>query len=289
VNFAAVGDKRTMYAVPWRNTSLIGTTDTDYTGDLEAVHALSDEVAWILESVNQAFADTHLTEADVVSTFAGLRPLVHSEVGAAYRATREHHISISNSGLISIAGGKLTTHRAMAKDVMDMVSAQLGRGSACRTDRVPLDSGIGSQQDVAMLMESARAVAAELEEDVIHYLVSAYGSQCLAVLHLAVQDKSLSRRMVAGLPYLYAEIPYAVDHEMACTLNDVLIRRMRLMHEAPGQGLPLAHTVAALMSQSLGWSADGIARQVSAYNQQVALTRRFDSTWKLSEAHYEHA
>ncbi|MGQ0604529.1 MAG: glycerol-3-phosphate dehydrogenase/oxidase [Anaerolineales bacterium] len=288
VIFAAAGDQRMLYAVPWRTTSLIGTTDADYAGDLESVYALRDEVTWLLESVNRAFADTHLTDTDVVSTFAGLRPLVHGAGGAAYGATREHHISISDSGLISIAGGKLTTHRAMAKDVMDVVSAQLGRGSTCRTDRVPLDSSIGNQPEVTVLIENARA-AAELEDDVLRYLVSAYGSQCMTVLNRAAQDKSLGRRMVDGLPYLYAEIPYAVEHEMACTLNDVLIRRTRLLHEAPGQGLPLAHGIAVRMAPLLGWSADDMARQVNAYRQQVALTRRFDSTGNLPEAQHEQA
>lgn len=288
VNFAAAGGGRMMYAIPWRNTSLIGTTDTDYTGDLEAVSALHDEVAWILESVNQAFDDMHLTEAEVVSTFAGLRPLVHNETGSAYRATREHHISISASGLISIAGGKLTTHRAMAKDVMDLVSAQLRRGAPCRTDRIPLDSGIGNQQAVIELIESTHAVAADWDENIVHHLVSTYGSQCQEVLRLAAQDKNLGKQLVPGLPYLYAEILYAVNHEMACKLNDVLIRRTRLIHEAPGQGLSLAQRVATLMGGLLGWSDDDIAQEVSAYRQQVALTRRFDPTWK-PEAYNEHA
>lgn len=289
VIFSAPGDKRKLYALPWRNTSLIGTTDTDYSGDLEAVHALSDEVAWLLHSVNQAFVDTHLTEADVVSTFAGLRPLIYSQAANAYRATREHHITVSSSGLISITGGKLTTHRAMAKDVMDLVCAQLQRGAPCRTDRVPLDSGAGTPHEVAVLTESARAVASGLDEDIISYLVSAYGSRCTTVLDMAAQDERLGRRMVAGLPYLYAEVRYAVDHELACTLNDVLIRRTRLIHEAPQQGLPLAQNVAALMGEALGWHAEDIVRQVEAYARQVALTRRFDPTWKIPEAHHEPA
>jgi glycerol-3-phosphate dehydrogenase len=287
VNFAAVGDKRRLYALPWRTTSLIGTTDNDFSGDLESVHALSEEVAWLLESVNQAFADQHLTKADVVSTFAGLRPLVRGEGGAAYGASREHHMSVSASGLISIIGGKLTTHRLMAKEVMDSVAAQLGRGGPCRTDRVPLDSGLGQAHDVPALIERARSAAAELDEDVLRYLVSTYGSQCLAVLGLAAEDKGLSHRLVPGLPYLYAEIPYAAQHEMACTLNDLLMRRLRLIHEAPEQGWPLALGIARVMGVALGWSADDIAQQVEAYGQQVALTRRFDPHWKLPEAQHE--
>lgn len=291
VNFASAGGsrQRMLYAVPWRNTSLIGTTDTDYADDLESVYALGDEVAWLLESVNRAFGEVNLSETDVVSTFAGLRPLVHGEGTTAYRATRDHQISISNSGLISIVGGKLTTHRVMARDVMNVVSAHLQRGAPCRTARVPLDSGVETIEDVTTLVESARAMTTGLEEEVIRYLVSTYGSQCLAVLQLVAQDKGLGRRIVMGLPYLYAEIHYAVRHEMAQTLNDVLIRRMRLIHEAPGQGLPVARAVAMLMGQTLGWGEADFTRHINAYGQQVALTRRFDSTWKLLEARHESA
>src|SRR6185436_1923257 len=138
--FPAVGPKRTMYAVPWGQTCLVGTTDDDYAGDLDAVHALSEEVDWILTSANRTFAGAKLTKADVISTYAGLRPLVGGRTEAAYRAPREHHVSISKTGLISIAGGKLTTHRAMAKDVVDRVADRLERRVPCRTGREPLDA-----------------------------------------------------------------------------------------------------------------------------------------------------
>jgi glycerol-3-phosphate dehydrogenase len=283
VNFAAIGEKRMLYAIPWRTTSLIGTTDTDYTGELETVHALRDEVAWLLESVNHAFVDTALTAADVVSTFAGLRPLVQSQEGVAYRASREHHITHASSGLISIAGGKLTTHRAMAKDVVDLVASRLRRGLPCRTNRVPLDAGISNEHDLNMLIKEAHASAPNLDQDVLHHLVFAYGSQSPVILEMAAQDSQLRRRIVPGLPYLYAEILYAIHHEMACTLSDVLIRRTRLIHETPDQALPLATSIAALIGQSLGWNANEHARQVRAYADQVALTRRFDPSWKLPE------
>ena len=279
VDFASAGDghKRTMYAVPWRHTTILGTTDTDYEGDLDNVCAQKEEVDWILESVNRSFADASLSHADILSTYAGLRPLVRSDTQAAYRMSREHHISVSHSGLISIAGGKLTTHRAMAKDVVDLVATQLQRPSLCRTDQLPLDAGVASPKDVTALVDSARSAATGLDDDVIQHLISAYGSQCLSILQLAERDKILKQRVVNDLPYLWAEVPFAVEHEMACTLNDVMIRRMHFIHEDQQQGLAHATQIAAVMGQSLHWDIEEITQQVKAYERQVALTRKFDS------------
>jgi glycerol-3-phosphate dehydrogenase len=283
IDFPAAGGPRarTMYAVPWRHTAIIGTTDTDYTGDLDEVYAQKDEVDWILESVNRVFIGDPLTGADVISTYAGLRPLVQSKAAPAYQRSREHQVSISRSGLISIAGGKLTTHRAMAKDVVDVVSRQLQRPAHCRTDQMPLDLQIAAPGDVAALVDSTRSAAKDIEADIIQHLVSAYGSQCWQVLQLANLDQSLKRRIVDGLPYLYAEVLHAINHDMACTLNDVLIRRTHILHEDRQQGLAHAAHVAELMGRYLAWGPEEISRQVEAYRQQVALTRKFDEAWRL--------
>lgn len=279
MNFRAVRSKRMLYTVPWRHTTFIGTTDTDYHDDLDAVYAEQDEVAWLLDSVNNAFIDVNLTQADVISTYAGLRPLVEAQSSTGYRATREHHISVSPSGLISIAGGKFTTHRAMARDVVDLVAAQLKTGQPCRTAQLPLDSELATLRAVKSLIEKVRAASADLDEDVAQHLVATYGSRSLSLLATIGQAKTLGRRIVDGLPYLSAEILYAVNDERACTLNDVMIRRTRLMHELPQQGLDVAEAIAAEMKPLLGWTDAQVAQQLTAYRNQVALTRRFDPNW----------
>jgi glycerol-3-phosphate dehydrogenase len=283
VIFLAADGHRRLYAIPWRRTSLIGTTDTDYTGDLDAAHAGAEEVAALLESVNQAFAGVRLSAADVVSTFAGLRPLAHGGPGSAYRATRDHHLSVSASGLISICGGKLTTSRVMAQDVMDAAARELGRGAPAPTGRLPLDERLGSQADVANMVETAARAAAGMDDDVVRCLVATYGSRCLEVLRLAADEPALRERLVPGLPFIWAEVPYAVEQDGALALSDVMERRMRLIHEAPGQGLPLAQAVAARMAPLLGWDEAETARQLRAYSGRVALTRRFDPVWSLPE------
>ena len=282
VDFPAVGPKRTMYAVPWRQTCLIGTTDDDYAGDLDAVHALSEEVDWILTSANRTFAGANLIGADVISTFAGLRPLVGSGTEAAYRAPREHHVSISKTGLISIAGGKLTTHRAMAKDVVDRVADQLERRVPCRTSREPLDAQAATPEALAALTSGLEAMAGAADHDGVQHLVATYGSDSWQVLRLMGEQPALKRRIVDSLPYTFAEVAHAVSHEMASTLSDVLIRRLRLIHEAPQQALPQAKAVAAFMAPYLGWSTAEQARQVAAYQEQVALTRKFEAASQRS-------
>ena len=275
MDFPALGGKRTMYAVPWRHTCLIGTTDTDYFGDLDSVHALPDEVDWILASVNQGFEGVNLTHADVISTYAGLRPLVSSGTAAAYRAPREHHITVAKSGLISIAGGKLTTHRAMAQEVVDLAAERLGRRVPCRTGRVPLDADAATPRAVAALEAGVYGAASEFGDEVAQHLVSTYGSDAWQVLRLFGEQPELKRPIVAGLLYTYAEVVHAVKHEMAGALTDVMIRRLRLIHEDQQQGLGLAADIAACMAPHLGWSASEIGRQVDAYRRQVALTRQF--------------
>ena len=277
VDFPAVGPKRTMYAVPWRETCLLGTTDDDYSGDLDEVHALSEEVAWILASANQTFAGANLSSVDVLSSYAGLRPLVHSGSQAAYRAPREHHVTVSKSGLISIAGGKLTTHRAMAKDVVDRVAVRLHRRAPCRTDGVPLDAQAATPEAMAALVAGLESLSGAAQPDCVQHLVSTYGSDSWQVLRLTAEQPELKRPIVEGLPYQYAEIAHAVMHEMASTLCDVMVRRLRLIHEAPQQGLRQAADVAAFMAPYLGWSPQDQAAQVAAYREQVALTRKFDT------------
>jgi len=273
VDFPAVGAKRTMYAVPWGLTCLLGTTDTDYSGDFETVHALPDEVDWVLASANRGFSGVNLSRADVVSTYAGLRPLAHGQAVAAYRAPREHQISQTPAGLISIAGGKLTTHRAMAKDVVDVVAAQLGQRAACRTDRAPLDEGAADAPAVTRLQAELRA--APVDEALAQRLALTYGSAAGQILRLCAEQPSLNRPIVAGLPYLYAEVAHAVQQDMAQALTDVMIRRMRLIHEDAQQGLGVAADIAACLAPYLGWSSDEASRQVQVYRQQVELTRQF--------------
>jgi glycerol-3-phosphate dehydrogenase len=270
VVFRATDGRRDMYALPWRNTTLIGTTDVDYPGDPDEVYATGDEVRQVLASTQRAFPAARLTEADLLSTYAGVRPLVEHAGQGAYKMSREHRVSVSDSGLISITGGKLTTHRRMARDTVEAAARQLGlddsrsRAAARRLQKLPLE-------EAAIPAAGAERLPAE---DLAH-LQAAYGARWGHVAALALQVPGLEARLTPALPYLKAELAFAVQHELALTLSDVMLRRTHLIHEDAAQGLGLARLIAESLAGLLGWSPDETARQVQAYEHQVALTRRY--------------
>jgi glycerol-3-phosphate dehydrogenase len=269
VVFRATDGQRDMYVLPWRQTTIIGTTDVDYAGDPDEVYASGDEVRHVLDSTRRAFPNARLTEADVVSTYAGVRPLVEHEGMGAYKLSREHRVSQSESGLISVTGGKLTTHRRMARDAAEAVARQLGldeasQRAAQRLARLPLE-------EAAIPAAGAERLPAEG----LAHLQAAYGARWGDVAALALQVPGLNERITPALPYLKAEIAFGVQHEMALTLSDLLMRRMHFIHEDDRQGLDVAPAIAASMAGLLGWPAEETTRQLQAYEHQVALTRRY--------------
>jgi len=159
--------------------------------------------------------------------------------------------------------------------VVDLAAAQLGRRAPCRTDRLPLDEQAATPRALAALQAGLRAAVAEPGADLVPRLVSTYGAGARQVLRLCGEQPELRRPIVAELPYVYAEVVHAVRHEWAGALSDVMIRRLRLIHEDSQQGLGLAADIAACMAPHLGWSASEAGRQVDTYRQQVALTRKF--------------
>jgi glycerol-3-phosphate dehydrogenase len=185
----------------------------------------------------------------------------------------------SDAGLVSIAGGKLTTYRRMAEDLVDAVAKKLEKefgvkAEACDTIDCPLaETRFDLDQEVAKLAGQYPY----LDRDVVTHLAVAHGPASPEVLAFAQDDVEMRSRLVPDLPYILTEVPYAIQHEMALTLNDVLMRRMHVIHEARDQGAACAPLVAATMARYLGWSAAEIERQVDDYHRQVALSRAFEA------------
>lgn len=266
VIFTSPRDGRHMFVIPWKDFALIGTTDTDYPGDLDSPAADPDDVAYLLEAVNHLFPGARIGEADIVSTFAGLRPLVAAP-GHPSAVSRTHVIVESPSGLVTITGGKLTTARRMAEELTDRVQkhlAQMGVQArfGCRTQE-PLE---GAQIEAVEEMEMP-------DERVARYLVETYGGDARWILGYIEENPALGEPIVPGLPYLLAEALYAVGHEMAVTLGDVLIRRTHVIYDARDGGLSRARAVAEVMAPRLGWDETEIERQLADYAAQVTLTR----------------
>jgi glycerol-3-phosphate dehydrogenase len=267
VAFDSPRDRRHLYVIPWGDFAIIGTTDTDYAGDLDAPSVTPDDLDYLLEAVRHAFPSARLTESDVISAYAGLRALISSSAASTHAISREHHIEESESGLFTIAGGKLTTHRLMAQETADAVAKRLGGAGKCVTGKRRIET--------AGRATVPGEVAASIAAFSIVHLVEAYGADAIRPLAYIEERPDLGQPIASGLPYLRAEAHYAVQREMALSLSDVLIRRTHVIYETPDAGLPQARDVAALMAEKLGWDAAEQERQVEEYKRQVALTRSF--------------
>jgi len=271
-------DGRVMFALPWGDLSYIGTTDTDEDASPDEVRATGADVIYLLRSANWFFPTARLSPHDVVATWAGLRPLLRPARDIApSEASREHRVVESAGGLVTIAGGKLTTYRVMGRDVVDRVAARLhaldGRPRAPRppTDRVALPGGETADLEGLVKAATARGV----RESIARHLVGAYGSEAAAVLNRADRDRGLSQPIVAGRPELWAEVAHTLEREMALRVSDVLIRRLHLFYLSRDQALSVASAVADRMAEILGWDEARRAEEVAGYVQQVERSRAF--------------
>jgi glycerol-3-phosphate dehydrogenase len=264
-------DGRVMFVLPWGETTIVGTTDTDYDGSPDDVRADADDIIYLLRSANAVFPNARLQRGDVIAAWAGLRPLLGNGPANASAVSREHRIVESGSGLITIAGGKLTTYRSMAAELVTLVARKLrkldGRRLPARaaTDTEPLPGG-----DVADL----DALARELEKEGVpsaaaDHLVHTYGGEATAVANLATDDPALAEPLIAGGPWLRAEVVHHARREMALTVGDVLVRRLHLFHAHPSGGVAAAHAVAGLLGRELGWDEVAAARAAEAYVAEV--------------------
>ena len=271
-------DGRVMFVLPWGDLSYIGTTETEDSVAPERVRATGDDVVYLLRSANAFFPRARLAPHDVVSTWAGLRPLLAPDTSrSAGAVSREHRVVESASGLITIAGGKLTTYRVMGRDVADRVAARLrqldGRrpAGAPATDRLPLPGGETADLDVLISSALARGVG----EPTAKHLVASYGTESAAVLNLVDKQRALGKPILEGRPEIRAEVVHAVQREMALRLADVLIRRTHLFYQARGQAVTATAVVADLMGPLLGWDEARRAEEIELYLKEVEASRRF--------------
>lgn len=264
-------DGRVMFVLPWGELSYIGTTDTDADSSPDDLRVTSADVTYLLRSANAAFPDARLTTNDVISGWAGLRPLLRHDAGNPSQVSREHFIEESAQGLVSIVGGKLTTYRLMARDVVDRVAKRLhqldGRPVAPHAPTGAEALPGGETTDLEVLVEAARARGAP--EATARHLVASYGSEAAAVLNLVDRDRALGQPIVAGRPEIWAEIDYAVEREMAVRVQDVLIRRLHLFYETRDQGQSVAGAVATRMQKLLGWDETREAEELRDYGQML--------------------
>jgi glycerol-3-phosphate dehydrogenase len=228
---SAHSDGRVLFVIPWGEVSIIGTTDTDYEGDPDEVSVEPSDVDYLLREAGRVLPRAKLDRSSVLFAYAGVRPLVKSRAARPWEVSREHRIIEHSSGLISVLGGKYTTYRALAEQVVDRVVRRPGMPSShpCRTASRPLP---GAETDDLKTYTADRT--AFWRERLpgcgrqVAFLLGRYGTESEKILELAERDRRLLQPVVGGVPHVLAEIVHANQHEMAVTLEDVVRRRLGL-------------------------------------------------------------
>jgi len=254
-----------VFLVPWPDHWLIGTTDAPFEGPADRPAAAGWEIEKLLDTVN-ATMDVNLRREDVVGTFAGLRPLIAPSDGSTVKASREHRVTVESDGVVRIGGGKYTTYRVMARDVIDAVlgpAETRSRPSQTADWRLVGAADAASQARIVAELMTIPAIAS-LGVDVAVRLVARHGTEAPGVIALGA-ELGLLRLLVPGRVFLDAEIAWAVRHESALSLDDALARRTRLAQELPDRGAAIAPRVAAIMGAELGWGDTRQAQEVESY------------------------
>jgi glycerol-3-phosphate dehydrogenase len=269
-------DKRILFIVPWESRAIFGTTDTG-SGDLDSPVATQDDITYLLKYLNRYLA-VNLTEENIVSTYAGYRPLVKPRKAnrSTAKLSRTHAVIEGPSGLVTITGGKLTTYRRMAQDTIDVLSRRDGTKPVHPTQSLPLQGSAGwpvMQRELAL-----KGAALDLVPEVIEHLGYSYGTNTQAILDLIAGDATLADRLISDLPYIKAEVIYACRYEMAMTPNDILARRMSIILEDRQGGLGVVDEVAMLMAKELDWSAAQQQSMIEAYRNGTPAQSKMTQT-----------
>ncbi|HWX41853.1 MAG TPA: glycerol-3-phosphate dehydrogenase [Blastocatellia bacterium] len=265
----AIADGRPFFIIPWNGQYLIGTTDSRYSGDLDRVEATEDEIAYLISETNRLIPAAGLDRESVLFTYSGVRPLPYSPSEAESAITRRHIIHDhsrdrdgSINGLLSIIGGKLTTYRSLAEQVVDLIFKQLGKSApGCKTAEVALPgASIGDFADFARDFKTRH----RLPDPITDHLLRVYGARAELVMEIAKEATDLMKALTSETAVIGAEVLFAFQSEMAVTLGDVLLRRtMAGLGSTAGVGEDEA--AAAVARKYLGWDESRAREEMAAY------------------------
>lgn len=262
--------KSVLFVIPWSRYWVIGTTDTPWTEDLMNPVATADDIDYVLAEANKVLAHP-LTRGDIVGTWAGLRPLLQpgtKEGTQSAKVSREHTVASPVPGLVAIAGGKFTTYRVMAKDAVDFALGPAAKHNPSVTSTLPLEGAQGllaAEHELASVIEDLGWDAATTD-----HLFHRYGSNIRDIAQIAQEDPTAARPLEHAPAYLRAEIVYAITHEGALHLDDVLMRRTRMVYEYEDEATDALPEVAAIVAAQLGWTKKQTAHEVDLYRARAA-------------------
>ncbi|MDX6696274.1 MAG: glycerol-3-phosphate dehydrogenase [Blastocatellia bacterium] len=268
----AGADARPFFIIPWNKLYLIGTTDRRYEGDLDCVTADDAEIDYLLAETNRVIPAARLTRASILYTYSGIRPLAYSDDGNEKRITRRHFIhdhAPRLEGLLSIAGGKLTTYRQLAEQAVNLLFKKLGRASPrCATAQTPLPGALGPGAEEFQTFGDRFKEESRLPAVVNERLLRVYGGRASLLLKLASESPELGEVLSDDSAAIGAEVLLSFQHELAQTLGDCLLRRTMVgLNAGVGQGVDEA--AAAIARKYLQWTEERAAREVAAYRAYV--------------------
>ncbi len=277
--YLSTHDDRMVFVIPWREFSLVGTTDTDFEDSPDRVWATPADVAYLLAETRRVLADPRVTENNIVYTYAGVRPLTLETGKRASAVSRRHRVVAEgpDDRFLSITGTKLTAFRSLAEQVGQTVARALGKGGASRTASLALDGSdeAATALEVRAMLDVTEAVRASgLEPGQVEALVSTYGRRAAAVLDLARRLPGGAERLCKSAPDIVAQLHWAVEGELAVSLQDVLLRRTGI-GTGPCLGLDCAGAIAQRMGALLNWSPRRIDAELEAYQSLVRQGLRF--------------
>ena len=272
-------EKSVLFVIPWGRHWIIGTTDTDWSLDKSHPSASSSDIDYLLEHVNSVLTSP-LTREDVEGVYAGLRPLLTGESESTSKLSREHVVGHPVPGLVVVAGGKYTTYRVMAADAVDEAARSMdARVPDSCTDQIPLTGAEGYR--ALWNQRRALAVSAGVHVARVEHMLNRYGSNVHDLLAMLRADPTLAEPLPGADDYLRVEALYAVTHEGARHLEDVLARRTRISIEAWDRGAAAADPVARAMAKELDWDEEQTVREIEYYRTRVQAER--DSQTKLDD------
>lgn len=278
-------DQRVLFFIPWGDRVYIGTTDTDYEGDPAEVHATREDVDYLFTAFELYFPTVKMQRGEITATWAGLRPLIRAEGVPPSQVSREHVITTDADGLVSIAGGKLTTHRRMGAEVVEeaiRVMEKAGHShpplKVVNTAQLPLPGAVGwgeEDEGAAMIQKVIDTAHGLLPESTCRYLADRYGSRAVDLIQMALQDQERLAPLVPGRPEILAQVDWAVQQELAATVTDFMERRTQLYFRDVDQGLGALEVVKNRMAALLGWTAVEAEGHAQHYRNEVARSRRW--------------
>jgi glycerol-3-phosphate dehydrogenase len=277
--YLSTADDRMIFVIPWREFSMVGTTDTDFDGDPDRLWATREEVEYLLDAVRPALPDPRVTFDQVAYTFAGVRPLAYEEGASASKVSRDHKVVVEGSEgrFLSVTGTKLTCFRSLAEQVGDRVMRALGRRVPSRTAGLTLDGldeEVGKLEARAWMDVSDEIAATGLARETLEILVETYGRSYPRVLDLAKKLPDGTARICPSNPEIVAQLHCAVGEEMAVSLQDFLLRRTAIGQSAC-LGLDCYEAIGRRMGALLGWSPRRLEAELDAYRGYVDRSLRF--------------